>query len=401
MQELYNSARDLTKDTLTLLREVETAHTKLDAIGTITAKTKAVIEDTYDSQLITESIAKISEEIAQSENQTVHGLNLAHDVREVVKEQSMQIGELSAAITNNIITVKNNHQLLEQTIADGQNTTDENLKKLNDTTNTLQDSIKEWIDNPIFDALELTKTELSTAVVEIEKHQNERMEKLTQGHKMLENIVQNLEKEIIKYRVTNGSVSQTVTLLNRLADNIDKKIENASPTIGIKTAEELESIFEQNGNTISLEDLVTKLETSITPSNPALFVVPDDNSIQSIHTLEYIDDREELIDDVHLDDEHSENEHSEDENLEDEHSEDEHSEDEHSVDEHSEDEHFEEVNLEDVTTKDVEHVTIEPSVTINEPIKVEFPEPTTVKAPTVEPKREKHGFFSKFFGMKG
>ena len=80
MQELYNSARDLTKDTLTLLREVETAHTKLDAIGTITAKTKAVIEDTYDSQLITESIAKISEEIAQSENQTVHGLNLAHDV---------------------------------------------------------------------------------------------------------------------------------------------------------------------------------------------------------------------------------------------------------------------------------------------------------------------------------
>lgn len=127
-----------------------------------------------------------------------------------------------------------------------------------------------------------------------------------------------------------------------------------------------------------------------------MFVVPDDNSIQSIHTLEYIDDREELIDDVHLDDEHSENEHSEDENLEDEHSE-----DEHSVDEHSEDEHFEEVNLEDVTTKDVEHVTIEPSVTINEPIKVEFPEPTTVKAPTVEPKREKHGFFSKFFGMKG
>ena len=429
MQEFYNEARELTKDTLTLLREVETAHTKLDAVGTIATKTKAVIDETYNAQKITEAISSVSNEMTRSKIQTSQGLNLVKDVHETVKDHNERVSELSAAIENNLVTVKNNHQILEQTMAEGAAKTDENLDSLNNSTTNLHNSVKEWIHNPIFSELESTKAELSNAVIEIGNHQNEQMERLNTGYHVLEGVVQNLEQEITKYRVTNSSVLQTVNLLNRLADGIDNKIESASPTIGIKTAEELENVFEQNSSDVSLEDLVKKLETTITPTKEPLRVFADEHESQPVNTLDYTsqpDDTfsiktniENEMTDVKAEDDEVNVKAVEDvnvDNVEDLMTKD-------IKDVKVDDvEEVNENNVEDVKVEDVEEVktekvenvqvdaienvkiegvenidNTEPSVEIEEQIKVEFPEPTTV-----EPvKEEKHGFFSKFFGMKG
>ena len=435
MQEFYNEVRDLTKDTLTLLREVETAHTKLDAVGTISSKTKTVIDETYDSQRITENIDRVSTEITQSKIQTEQGLQLVKDVQSQVQNHNVNIVELSAAIENNIITAQQNHKILEQTMTDGSIKTNENLTSLDNRTTDLHESVKNWIHNPIFDKLESTKSELTNAVVEIEKNQSEQMEKLKAGYDVLSNVVQNLENEITKYRVTNTSVLQTVTLLNRLADGIDNKIESASPTIGIKTAEELENVFEQNSSAVSLEDLVKRLETTITPRNEPLRVFIDDNNGASVKTLDYTESNDDIninnntdeqspdiktevnteevkteangekeVEDVKSEEVKPEEVKPEEVKPEEvEHEDVKHEEVEHEDVKHEdikpEDVETEEVKLEGVNLEDIkpEEVNITPVIEIDEPIKVEFPEPSNV-----EPvKEEKHGFFSKFFGMKG
>lgn len=412
MQEFYNEVRDLTKDTLTLLREMETAHTKLDAVGTISSKTKTVIDETYDSQRITENIDRVSTEITHSKIQTEQGLQLVKDVQSQVKDHKVNIVELSAAIENNIITAQQNHKILEQTMTDGAIKTDANLTSLDNRTNDLHESVKTWIHNPIFDKLESTKSELTNAVVEIEKNQSEQLEKLNAGYDVLSSVVQNLENEITKYRVTNTSVLQTVNLLNRLADGIDNKIESASPTIGIKTAEELENVFEQNSSSVSLEDLVKRLETTITPQKEPLrvFVDDDDTNInidtdaQPAHVKAEVntedanteDEKTEAIDEKKVKREEVNPEEVKPKEV-----------------KHEEDKpeevkleevklkevKLEEVKLEEVKCEEVkpEDVTIAPVIEIEEPIQVEFPEPSNV-APV---KEEKHGFFSKFFGMKG
>ena len=459
MQEFYNEVRDLTKDTLTLLREVETAHTKLDAVGTISSKTKAVIDETYDAPRITETIDRVSTEITDSKIQTGQGLQLVKEVQSQVQDHNVNIVELSAAIENNLITAQQNHKILEQTMTDGATKTDENLTRLDNHTTDLHESVKNWIHNPIFEKLESTKSELTTAVIEIEKNQNEQMKKLNAGYDVLSSIVQNLENEITKYRVTNTSVLQTVNLLNRLADGIDNKIESASPTIGIKTAEELENIFEQNSSSVSLEDLVKRLETTITPPKEPLRVFVDGNDGASVKTLDYTESNDDIninintnsqppylktevntkdmttaenaVDheevehedvqpedvnskDVKPEDVNSEYVKPEDVKPEDVKPEDVNSEDVKPEDVKPEDVKPEEVETEDVKLEDIKHeevetkedklediksegVNIAPVIEIDEPIKVEFPEPSNV-----EPvKEEKHGFFSKFFGMKG
>lgn len=447
MQEFYNEVRDLTKDTLTLLREVETAHTKLDAVGTISSKTKAVIDETYDAPRITETIDRVSTEITDSKIQTGQGLQLVKEVQSQVQDHNVNIVELSAAIENNLITAQQNHKILEQTMTDGATKTDENLTRLDNHTTDLHESVKNWIHNPIFEKLESTKSELTTAVIEIEKNQNEQMKKLNAGYDVLSSIVQNLENEITKYRVTNTSVLQTVNLLNRLADGIDNKIESASPTIGIKTAEELENVFEQNSSSVSLEDLVKRLETTITPPKEPLRVFVDGNDGASVKTLDYTESNDDIninintnsqppyiktevntkdmttadIDEnaveheeVEHEDVNSEDVNAEDVNADDIKPEDVNSEDVKPEDVNSEDVKPEEVETEEVKLEDIKHeevetkedkledikpevVNIAPVIEIDEPIKVEFPEPSNV-----EPvKEEKHGFFSKFFGMKG
>lgn len=452
MQEFYNEVRDLTKDTLTLLREVETAHTKLDAVGTISSKTKAVIDETYDAPRITETIDRVSTEITDSKIQTGQGLQLVKEVQSQVQDHNVNIVELSAAIENNLITAQQNHKILEQTMTDGATKTDENLTRLDNHTTDLHESVKNWIHNPIFEKLESTKSELTTAVIEIEKNQNEQMKKLNAGYDVLSSIVQNLENEITKYRVTNTSVLQTVNLLNRLADGIDNKIESASPTIGIKTAEELENVFEQNSSSVSLEDLVKRLETTITPPKEPLRVFVDGNDGASVKTLDYTESNDDIninintnsqppyiktevntkdmttadIDenaveheeveheDVNSEDVNAEDVNADDIKPEDVNSEDVKPEDVKPEDVNSEDVKPEEVETEEVKLEDIKHeevetkedkledikpevVNIAPVIEIDEPIKVEFPEPSNV-----EPvKEEKHGFFSKFFGMKG
>ena len=434
MQEFYNEVRDLTKDTLTLLREVETAHTKLDAVGTISSKTKAVIDETYDAPRITETIDRVSTEITDSKIQTGQGLQLVKEVQSQVQDHNVNIVELSAAIENNLITAQQNHKILEQTMTDGATKTDENLTRLDNHTTDLHESVKNWIHNPIFEKLESTKSELTTAVIEIEKNQNEQMKKLNAGYDVLSSIVQNLENEITKYRVTNTSVLQTVNLLNRLADGIDNKIESASPTIGIKTAEELENIFEQNSSSVSLEDLVKRLETTITPPKEPLRVFVDGNDGASVKTLDYTESNDDINININTNSQppylktevntkdmttaenavdHEEVEH-EDVQPEDVNSKDVKPEDVNSEYVKPEDVKPEEVETEDVKLEDIKHeevetkedklediksegVNIAPVIEIDEPIKVEFPEPSNV-----EPvKEEKHGFFSKFFGMKG
>ena len=437
MQEFYNEVRDLTKDTLTLLREVETAHTKLDAVGTISSKTKAVIDETYDAPRITETIDRVSTEITDSKIQTGQGLQLVKEVQSQVQDHNVNIVELSAAIENNLITAQQNHKILEQTMTDGATKTDENLTRLDNHTTDLHESVKNWIHNPIFEKLESTKSELTTAVIEIEKNQNEQMKKLNAGYDVLSSIVQNLENEITKYRVTNTSVLQTVNLLNRLADGIDNKIESASPTIGIKTAEELENVFEQNSSSVSLEDLVKRLETTITPPKEPLRVFVDGNDGASVKTLDYTESNDDIninintnsqppyiktevntkdmttadIDEnaVEAEDVNADDIKPEDVNSEDVKPEDVKPEDVNSEDVKPEEVETEEVKLEDIKHEEVETkedkledikpevVNIAPVIEIDEPIKVEFPEPSNV-----EPvKEEKHGFFSKFFGMKG
>ena len=432
MQEFYNEVRDLTKDTLTLLREVETAHTKLDAVGTISSKTKTVIDETYDSQRITENIDRVSTEITHSKIQTEQGLNLVKDVQSQVQDHNVNIVELSASIKNNLITAQQNHKILEQTMTDGATKTNENLTSLENSTTDLHESVKTWINNPIFDKLELTKSELTNAVVEIEKNQSEQMEKLNAGYDVLSSVVQNLENEITKYRVTNTSVLQTVNLLNRLADGIDNKIESASPTIGIKTAEELENVFEQNSSSVSLEDLVKRLETTIAPQKEPLRVFVDDNDGASVKTLDYTESNddthinintdaqpvyvttevntEELTteyvkteaiveNNVEREDIKPEEVKLEEVKLEEVKLEEDETEEVKLEEVKHEEKETEEVKLEGVKLENVkpEEVNIAPVIEIDEPIKVEFPEPSNV-----EPvKEEKHGFFSKFFGMKG
>ena len=410
MQEFYNEVRDLTKDTLTLLREVETAHTKLDAVGTISSKTKTVIDETYDSQRITENIDRVSTEITHSKIQTEQGLNLVKDVQSQVQDHNVNIVELSASIKNNLITAQQNHKILEQTMTDGATKTNENLTSLENSTTDLHESVKTWINNPIFDKLESTKSELTNAVVEIEKNQSEQMEKLNAGYDVLSSVVQNLENEITKYRVTNTSVLQTVNLLNRLADGIDNKIESASPTIGIKTAEELENVFEQNSSSVSLEDLVKRLETTITPQKEPLRVFVDDNDSASVKTLDYTESNDDTnintdaqpvyvtteVNTEELTTEYVKTEVIVENTVE--------REDIKPEEVKLEEVKLEEVKLENVKPEEVkpeevkpEEVNITPVIEIDEPIKVEFPEPSNV-----EPvKEEKHGFFSKFFGMKG
>ena len=447
MQEFYNEVRDLTKDTLTLLREVETAHTKLDAVGTISSKTKTVIDETYDSQRITENIDRVSTEITHSKIQTEQGLNLVKDVQSQVQDHNVNIVELSASIKNNLITAQQNHKILEQTMTDGATKTNENLTGLENSTTDLHESVKTWINNPIFDKLESTKSELTNAVVEIEKNQSEQMEKLNAGYDVLSSVVQNLENEITKYRVTNTSVLQTVNLLNRLADGIDNKIESASPTIGIKTAEELENVFEQNSSSVSLEDLVKRLETTITPQKEPLRVFVDDNDSASVKTLDYTEsnddtninintdaqpvyvttevnteeltteyvkteaiventvEREDIkpeevkLEEVKLEEVKPEEDETEEVKLEEVKLEEVKHEEDETEEVKLEEVKLEEVKLENVKPEEVkpEEVNITPVIEIDEPIKVEFQEPSNV-----EPvKEEKHGFFSKFFGMKG
>ena len=293
---------------------------------------------------------------------------------------------------------------------------------------------------------------MTNAVVEIEKNQSEQMEKLNAGYDVLSSVVQNLENEITKYRVTNTSVLQTVNLLNRLADGIDNKIESASPTIGIKTAEELENVFEQNSSSVSLEDLVKRLETTITPQKEPLRVFVDDNDSASVKTLDYTEsnddtninintdaqpvyvttevnteeltteyvkteaiventvEREDIkpeevkLEEVKLEEVKPEEDETEEVKLEEVKLEEVKHEEDETEEVKLEEVKLEEVKLENVKPEEVkpeevkpEEVNITPVIEIDEPIKVEFPEPSNV-----EPvKEEKHGFFSKFFGMKG